>query len=123
MTTAARQRRYCGPRIMPKPPGEWDEDDLLRNVLDLADDFGWLAYHQRPALTSKGWRTAIQGDAGFPDLVLVRAPRVLFVELKKDDGRTGPFQKKWLTALAECSSVEVYGWRPANLDAIGECLR
>jgi hypothetical protein len=46
------------------------EAAFLRQVLDLAKLRGWRTAHFRPAQTSRGWRTAVQGDgAGFPDLV------------------------------------------------------
>src|SRR5262245_42102129 len=48
------------------------EEALLRQILQLARLWGWASYHQRPARTARGWRTALSGCAGFPDLVLVR---------------------------------------------------
>ena len=104
-------------------PGAWGERELLRAVLRLADLYGWWAYHQRPALTRQGYRTALQGDAGFPDLVLVRAPRVIFAELKSPEGRLTRDQDGWIAALEGCPDVETYIWRPADLEAIEGALR
>ena len=44
--------------------------------------------------------TALQGDVGFPDLVLTRRGVTLIVELKSDSGRPGLAQLKWLNAMA-----------------------
>jgi hypothetical protein len=89
------------------------EADFLRWVKDVAKLFGWRYSHFRPAKTAKGWRTALEGDRGFPDLVLVRPPRVIFAELKSDDGKPTAEQTSWLSDLT-ASSVEVYTWHPAD---------
>ena len=62
------------------------EATLQRQVLNLARLTGWRSAHFRPAQNQRGkWRTAVSGDgAGFPDLVLAREDRLLFVELKQD---------------------------------------
>jgi len=59
----------------------------------------------------------MQGDKGFPDLVLVRPPRVIFVELKSDSGKLSPDQVDWLTKL-RTSSVEAYCWCPSDWDTV-----
>ena len=82
-------------------------------VLTLARMFGWRAYHTYDS------RRCV---AGFPDLVLVRRPRVLFVELKTDRGRLSQSQREWLDALRDCH-VEVYVWRPADVERVTEILR
>ena len=95
---------------MPAAPN-MTEDELQRCVIDCAKLFGWLVHHTRPARSAKGWRTPVQGDAGFPDLVLVRAGRVLFVELKSARGSVRPNQVRWRDALPD----ERYRlWRPAD---------
>jgi hypothetical protein len=90
------------------------ERQLLDMVVELALRLGWLVHHDLPALNERGrWRTAIQGVAGFPDLVLVRPPRVVFAELKRESGNTTQLQERWLDALSSCP-VEVYVWRPRH---------
>jgi hypothetical protein len=60
------------------------ERDFQRAVVELARLMGWRVHHTRPALTQRGrWLTPIQGDAGFPDLVLCRPPRLVLAELKR----------------------------------------
>ena len=99
------------------------ERDFQRAIVELARLCGWRVFHARPALTRAGeWRTPIQGDAGFPDLVLCRAGRVIFAELKREGGRLTPQQQGWLDALRQCAGVEVYLWTPADWDAIEAIL-
>lgn len=97
------------------------EQDFLEAVLELAEWCQWRVTHSRPARTSDGWATAISGAPGFPDLVLVRPPRVVFVELKTERGQPTKDQTLWLAALA-ASNVETYLWRPSDLDAIADLL-
>lgn len=80
------------------------------DVVAYAHAHGWLVMHTRPARTARGWRTAIQGDAGFPDLVLARHGRVLHVELKAETGRLTPQQAVWSAALGESWRL----WRPRH---------
>lgn len=53
------------------------------------------------------------GHSGFPDLVLARDGRVMFFELKREDGKTTPGQDAWLSALGP----DTYVIRPSRLDA------
>jgi len=99
------------------------ERDFERQVLELAALTGWRTAHFRPAKTSKGWRTPVSGDgAGFPDLVLVRPPVVLFVELKSATGRTSSGQEAWLEALGRCERIEAKLWRPQDFEEIQAML-
>jgi len=60
------------------------EREFQQAVVQLARLMGWRVHHTRPALTQRGrWLTPIQGDAGFPDLVLCRPPRLILAELKR----------------------------------------
>ncbi len=82
------------------------EQDLQRLVIDAARVGGWRWYH-----THDSRRSA----PGFPDVVLVRAPELLFVELKSERGRIRPEQSDWLDALAACGA-EAAIVRPADAD-------
>jgi len=100
------------------------ERDFQRAVVELARLMGWRVHHTRPALTQRGrWLTPIQGDAGFPDLVLCRGGRVIFAELKRKGRQPTQEQQAWLDALRQCNGVECYLWRPSDWDAIVEVLR
>lgn len=97
---------------MPRPdPPSLSEADWQALVMDTARLTGWRVAHFRPARTARGdWRTPMQGDPGFPDLVLVRAGTVLLAELKSDTGTVTHQQRAWLAALGEYGRL----WRPRD---------
>lgn len=99
------------------------EDQFKDWLIDLAKLFKWLVHHDRPARTEKGWRTPIQGDPGFPDLVLARRGRIIFAELKSEKGTLDPDQKIWLEHLDPSDEYEIYVWRPSDRREIEETLR
>ena len=90
------------------------EKQFQAQVVELARYSGFLIYH-----TFDSRRSA----SGFPDLVLVRPPTVLFAELKTETGRIRPEQQKWLDALEGCESIEVRLWRPSEWEEIERMLK
>lgn len=90
------------------------EADWTAQVIKTAKLHGWMAVHYRPARTDKGWRTALEGDRGAPDLLLARDGEVLLAELKSQRGTFRPGQREWLAALGPHGCV----WRPADSDAV-----
>jgi hypothetical protein len=104
------------------------EEAWQHQVIDLAKLFKWHVHHARPARTEQGWRTPIQGDKGFPDLVLARNGRVIFAELKTDSPRSRlrPEQEAWARALTPTAGEpthEHHVWRPADRRHVEEALR
>ena len=100
------------------------EQDLFNQILDLAHIYHWRCAHFRPAMTERGWRTAVAGDgAGYPDLCMVRLTRVLYAELKSEKGKVTEEQQEWLDALKQTGKVEVYVWRPSDFYEIAEILK
>ena len=53
-----------------------------------------------------------RNPAGFPDLLLIRRPRLIWAELKADRGVVTPDQRDMLEELRSCGQ-EVYLWRPS----------
>lgn len=92
-------------------------------VIECAHWAGWLVHHTRPSRTaSGGWATAVQGNVGFPDLVLSHPTRgTVFVELKTVVGRVTKYQQDWLDTLRQ-SGAEAHLWRPTDWPAIRERL-
>lgn len=104
-------------------PEQASEADFQNQIIDLAHIFGWRVAHFRPARTAHGWRTPVAADgAGFPDLVLVRGPRLIFGEVKSQRGELRCEQVEWLAALATVAStspmVQATVWRPDDFDEI-----
>ena len=99
-----------------------EEEQLLTHIIELAHLYHWTVAHFRPARTEKGWRTAVSGDGkGFPDLVLVRANRIMAMELKSEKGKVSQEQWEWLEALGK-TGAEVYLWKPNQIEEIAEVL-
>lgn len=74
-------------------------------TVDVATRFGWWVWHDNDSRRNR---------AGLPDLILVRPPRVVFVELKRETGRLRPEQARVLALLERCPGVESYVWRPSD---------
>lgn len=85
------------------------EDALLSAVLELAHLRGWLVYHVRNSRAG-----VIQGDVGFPDLVLVRGGTILFIELKSGKLRPSPAQRMWLDALNQAVPFSADFFQPED---------
>lgn len=88
------------------------EQQFTNSLLEWAKVYGWRRFHVR----NSGARglSQVQGDKGFPDLVLVRPPRLIFAELKVGRNKVADAQSEWLTALNDASLAEVYYWTPAQ---------
>lgn len=88
-----------------------NEKEWQATVVEVARLHGWATMHQ---LDSRGT------EAGWPDLVLLRPPELLIVELKSERGKVTQAQERWLADLSACG-VETSVWRPSNFDAV--CTR
>lgn len=109
------------------------EAGFQEKVMQYAALRGWLIHHDRPARARErgtgrdGWRTAISGDAGFPDLVLARHGRVVFAELKSDIGKPTPAQARWADHLGYDlgfeSTFDYYLWKPSDWIDIERILK
>jgi len=82
-------------------------------IVELASLAGWLVYYVPDSRKC---------PRGFPDLVLVRPPLVLFIECKTDKGKLRPEQREWLEALYRCGTVQARVWRPRDWNEIAETL-
>jgi hypothetical protein len=98
------------------------EDELLSAITEAATFLGWRWMHVR-----RSDLAIIQGHVGFPDVVLAKSGRILFLELKRQDGQTTPAQDEWIAALTGSQDraltgadgyVDALVVRPDQLDAI-----
>lgn len=110
------------PRTSPKSGREillaqMSEADWQNQVITWARRAGWLVHHEHDSRFLE-WGT----DRGIPDLILVRAPRVLFVELKKERGYLTQHQAVWGAQLRACPGVEWFCWRPSDEDEVRRVL-
>jgi hypothetical protein len=94
-------------------PPPYSEQEFMRDVMAEAQRWGWATFH--PHISR--WSTS-----GWPDIVAVRPPRLLFVELKAGRNPLSALQQRWLKLLGDCPQVETYVWRPADMRTIVEIL-
>jgi hypothetical protein len=91
--------------LFPTSEAEW-----MVTIGDALDVTGWAWIHHRPARRKDGkWTTPTQGNSskGFPDLVCIRPPRVLWIEVKTNAGRATREQTAWIESLRS-SGQEAY---------------
>ncbi len=101
------------------------EQQFTNALLEWAKVYGWRRFHVRNS--GVAGQSIVQGDKGFPDLVLVKPPRLIFAELKV--GTAGTLkgdptveQDQWLEALGRNFNPigyrECYLWRPEQWSEI-----
>ncbi len=98
--------------VLAVPLKDLTEKEWERQAIGLAKTLGWHCYH---TLRSKG------SQPGYPDWTLVR-DRVVFLELKREDGRLTDAQRVWLKALALVEGIEAYCWWPSDWAEIERIL-
>lgn len=89
------------------------ERELSRCIISAAKECGFLVYHTFLSRWS---------EAGFPDLVLLKPPRIIFAELKGPKGKLKEAQKIWLEQLKQVPNLEVYLWKPENVEEVYKLL-
>jgi hypothetical protein len=95
----------------PLPLAEVSEKTWQGQVIDLAKTLGWKHY-----FTYRSKRS----PAGWPDLQLVR-DRVIYLELKTEDGKLSAAQKGWIRALLD-AGADAYVVRPRDFESLGAVL-
>lgn len=109
---ACNNKRGCAP-VRQSTGRPLTEAQFEVQVKGLAKLYGYLYYHT--------WNS-IHSAPGFPDCVLVKAPRVIFAELKSARGVLSDDQQRWIEALSACPGYEVFVWRPEDLERVREVL-
>jgi hypothetical protein len=89
------------------------EKQFSQQVVGIAHLLGWTVF--------RTWSSR-HSPAGEPDLRLIRPPRVIFAELKREKGKATALQEEALDLLRQCPGVEVALWRPSDWDNIVEVL-
>ena len=89
------------------------EAEMQNQLQAEAKKAGWLYYHTYDSRKSK---------EGFPDVVLVKPPRLLFVELKGPRGKATAEQKYWIDQLRRVSGVHASFVWPSGFSDLLEGL-
>lgn len=96
---------------------ETGRDGFTRTVIEAMEWQGWRVYH-----TTDSRLDTIYGETGrgFPDIMAVRPRdgRILVAELKSETGTLSTEQLIWLGVYMQRSGVEVYTWKPHDIDEI-----
>jgi hypothetical protein len=121
---------------------EYTEKEFQHEVMKLARAGGWTCgakdVDELGGLTYHSVSVMAQSERGWPDLTLVRRRdrRLIFAELKAEAGEVKPRQVAVMGLLACLEtgrlagvdpfagpSIDVFVWRPSDMDAIREALR
>ena len=89
------------------------EQAFQETVVQAAEMFGWWHYHVADSRRSR---------PGFPDLVLIKPPKVIFLEVKREKGRLTVAQADVLAMLEDCSEVQAAVVRPSDWAQVVEWL-
>jgi hypothetical protein len=90
------------------------EAKFQKTVTALLDLYHWRWHHEVDSRKSK---------RGLPDLIAVRRPRLIFAELKSARGVLTQDQVEWIKQLTDVQGIEVYYWKPSDMDEIEMVLR
>lgn len=89
------------------------EADFQRTITDMLDAGRYLWFHDHDSRRNR---------AGLPDIIAVKAPRLIFIECKTSKGIVSGPQQEWLDELARCTSVEAHLFRPDDGQRAQEVL-
>ncbi|MCC7369674.1 MAG: VRR-NUC domain-containing protein [Chloroflexi bacterium] len=103
--------------------GALSEREFQAHVLAVAKRNGWHWFHDQATNAPRrcpgcgAVRRGPRNAAGLPDLLLVRGERLIWAELKAQDGTTTPEQREWIARLRAAGET-VHVWRPADWPVI-----
>jgi hypothetical protein len=99
-----------------------DERAFQNKVEDLAREAGWKVQHSYRGKAGKGgaWRT--NAAVGFPDLLLLKAGRLVVLELKMPGNEPTDEQNEWLALFQTVAGCEAYAVWPAHWEHIVDLL-
>lgn len=93
------------------------EEELLWGTMSMAVPLGWEVFHTWDSRsTLREAKVALARGinwSGFPDLCLLRVPRLVVMELKSQKGRIDPRQQMWIDGLVSCG-IEAGIYRPTQ---------
>jgi hypothetical protein len=95
------------------PPEPQTEKEFQAEVMAFGRRAGWRCYHTHDSRKSA---------AGFPDLVAVRAGRLVVAELKVPGNRPTADQETWLEEFRAVPAAQVFVWYPADWPEIVKIL-
>lgn len=89
-----------------------------RTLVDALKALGYEVSHTFPLRTESGWRTGNTAK-GWPDLVCLRGPWIVAIEVKAEGGRLRPEQGPWLERFARIPGGRAWVLDPTDdLDVV-----
>lgn len=106
------------------PPAK-AEREFQRTLVETLELFGYVGTHIFPLMDRHGVMRTPTTSPGWPDLLYVRTPRVLAIEVKRDGVSVPERQRAWLTLFASIPCVRAWVVRPSDpsWDVIVEWIR
>jgi hypothetical protein len=101
------------PVATPEPPSFGSEKQFMAEVMKLLKEHRWRTYHTHDSRKS---------NAGFPDIVAVRGRRVLWIELKTEEGRVSAAQQNWIDDLV-AAGQKAFVLRPSQWEELVRLVR
>ena len=96
------------------PPKVFNEREFQSILQEGLTREGWNWNHTYRMRTASGaWRISTTA-VGFPDLLAIRPPHILALEVKADKGRMGPEQVEWLARFAALPTGLAWVLRPRD---------
>jgi hypothetical protein len=103
-----------------------DEKAFQDTIVDTLQLFGYAGCHVYPLMDRHGVYRTPTTAPGWPDLVYLRQPRLLAIEVKVDGPSVPKLQRAWLTlfSLIPCARAWVIRpSRPEHYDTVVEWIR
>lgn len=88
------------------------ESEFQRTVVEAATALNWIVVHFPNTYGNPIW----------PDLTLIRGGRIIFAELKREDGTLSRKQRERLWELAN-AGMTVHVWKPSMWESIEATLK
>ena len=100
------------------------EYDYQVAITKYLESDGWaVQYFRKSAVEGKDGRWRGLGGAGWPDVIAVKGPRMLALEVKSEAGRPTPEQRVWIAALNGVPGIEAMVVKPRDAYAVMVMLR
>ena len=101
------------PSAFDQVSGTVSEQAYMSTIQQAAEIYGWYQYHTHDSRRS---------TPGFPDLVLIKPPKVIFLEVKREKARLSVAQADVLAMLWGCNEVQAAVVRPSDWAQVVEWL-
>lgn len=93
---------------MPGTDGRALERECQSAIIQAAQSLGYRAHAERQARVEGSWRTPVEGDAGFPDLVIIGYGHIFIYELKRLPVKYQRGQLEWLALAEQVTAMQVH---------------